>query len=290
MNTSTHPNSGTVNIDSFLLQYKIEGKGLPAIVIGSVNQYPQVFSESLREHLQLIFIDHRAFVAAPKDRENETFELDTILDDIDQIREALNLNQVIIVGHSGHSYMALEYAKKYPAHVSHVVMIAISPNLSLEHQNAAAIYWQDLASDERKAAHNAHLQQCPDDALNQLKPGERFIKEYIRNTAKFWHNFETDAHFFWNNVTINMVILNHLWRDTFRTIDLTQGLADFNKPIFLAVGLYDFALAPFTAWYRIRDKFKHLDLFVFEKSAHLPQWEEADLFDERLLNWLSENS
>ncbi len=86
-----------------------------------------------------------------------------------------------------------------------------------------------------------------------------------------------------------MAILNHLWRNTFRTIDLTQGLADFDKPVFLAVGLYDFALAPFTAWYPIRDKFKQLDLFVFEKSAHVPQWEEAALFDARLVQWLSKN-
>ena len=138
MNTSNNPDSGIVNIDSFLLQYKVEGKGLPAIVIGSIHQYPQVFSKNLREYLQLIFIDHRAFVAVPPNRENEIFELDTILDDIEQIRHVLNLDMVIVIGHSGHSYMALEYAKKYPAHVSHVVMIAISPNLSLEHRNAAA--------------------------------------------------------------------------------------------------------------------------------------------------------
>jgi proline iminopeptidase len=290
MTIANNSNSGTVNIDSFLLQYKIEGKGLPAIVIGSVNQYPQAFSENLREHLQLIFIDHRAFVAAPKDRENETFELDTILDDIDQIRQALNLDQVIIVGHSGHSYMALEYAKKYPKHVSHVVMIAISPNLSLEHQSAAALYWQDMASDERKAIHNARLQQCSDEVLNQLEPGERFIKEYISKGAKYWYDLETDGSFLWTNVPMNMAIFTHLWRDTFKTIDLTQGLADFNKPVFLALGLYDFAIAPFTAWYPIRDKFKQLDLFVFEKSAHVPQWEEAELFDERLLQWLSKTS
>lgn len=40
MTIANNSNSGTVNIDSFLLQYKIEGKGLPAIVIGSVYQYP----------------------------------------------------------------------------------------------------------------------------------------------------------------------------------------------------------------------------------------------------------
>ncbi len=37
---------------------------------------------------------------------------------------------MIVLGHSGNSYIALEYAKKYSRYVSHVVMVGIAPNLS----------------------------------------------------------------------------------------------------------------------------------------------------------------
>lgn len=70
--------SGTLDFDGFLLRYRIEGQGLPTIVIGSVNQYPPMFSEKLRQELQLIFIDHRAFVPAPVcNPDSSTVDFDT---------------------------------------------------------------------------------------------------------------------------------------------------------------------------------------------------------------------
>lgn len=52
---------GQMEIDGFVLNYTQEGEGPPAIVIGSHIYYPRTFSEKLREHLQLIFLDQRAF-------------------------------------------------------------------------------------------------------------------------------------------------------------------------------------------------------------------------------------
>ena len=37
--------------------------------------------------------------------------------------------RVVVIGHSGHAYLALEYAKRYPAQVSHVALLAITRRL-----------------------------------------------------------------------------------------------------------------------------------------------------------------
>lgn len=63
-------------------------------------------------------------------KDTAQFQLDTLADDIELIRKKLGFDQVIVMGHSGHAYMALEYAKRYPAHVSHLVMLCAGPNLS----------------------------------------------------------------------------------------------------------------------------------------------------------------
>ena len=45
--------SGSIPSDKFSLNYRIEGTGAPAIVIGFPNYYGRIFSENLRSNLRL---------------------------------------------------------------------------------------------------------------------------------------------------------------------------------------------------------------------------------------------
>jgi proline iminopeptidase len=58
--------SGSIEAGGFQLRYQIEGMGTPTIVIGSARKEPRLFSPHLREHLRLVFLDHRGFAAPPQ--------------------------------------------------------------------------------------------------------------------------------------------------------------------------------------------------------------------------------
>src|SRR5262245_65023631 len=99
----------------------------------------------------MIFLDHRGFarrsgVVDPKD-----YAFPVVIEDIERARQRLGLDRVALIGHSGHAYMALEYAKKYADHVSDVIMIGIARDLSAGSATAAEGYWEDFASGGRKA-------------------------------------------------------------------------------------------------------------------------------------------
>src|SRR5262245_15729226 len=158
-------NSGSIDAGGFQLRYRIEGAGTPTIVIGSTRHYPRIFSQALREHLRLVFLDHRGFAVAPRQINPVSFKLATLVDDIERARQELGLGRVAVLGHSGHAYMALEYGKKYSAHVSHVIMIGIAPDLSAASQEVAERYWQESVAPERKAVFQANLQRLPDAEL-----------------------------------------------------------------------------------------------------------------------------
>ena len=49
-------------------------------------------------------------------------------DDVEQIRKALDIPKICVLGHSIHGNLALEYARKYPQHTSHVIVIGAPPN------------------------------------------------------------------------------------------------------------------------------------------------------------------
>lgn len=277
--------SGMLPVSKFNLRFSAEGTGTPAIVIGSSIYYPRTFSQALRKHLRLIFVDHRGFADKPANLESSDYTLDVILDDIEHLRKTLGLTKIIMIGHSGHGYMALEYAKKYPEAVSHIVLLAMSPNGSPENFVAADRYFQESICPERKAllAKNlGTLQQAID-----ANPNQAFITRAIKFGPMIWYNENFDATKLWQEVTVIPEIMDYLWGKVFREIDITKNLNKLNQPIFLGLGRYDYWNPPYL-WESVRSHFKNITIRVFEKSGHTPQYEESKLFDEELLNWLSQ--
>lgn len=283
------PDSGSVQSGPFSLEYRTEGTGRPAIVIGFPKYYSRVFSESLRSHLRFVFVDHRGSAESPGPVDRAEFELGRLADDVELVRQHLGLGPVIVIGHSGHSYMALEYAKKYPASVSHVVMIGISPDLSAVSAEARDEYWEELASPERKSALQKNELKMPDEKLSELPPGEAWIKTYVRNGPRAWFDPQFDSTPLWEGVKVNMDMFNYVWGELFRDIDVTEGLESLQRPVFLALGRYDFLIAPPSSWDPIRDSFQDVTIRVFENSGHTPQYEVPELFDQELLEWISEH-
>ncbi len=279
-NPSDEATKGTINSGPFHLHYSIEGTGSPAIVIGSAIYLPRAFSQNLRKHLRLVFLDHRGYAPSPGPMDEIRFAPDTLLRDIELARQNLGLDRIAIIGHSIHSLMALEYAKKYPDNVSHVIMIA-PPVFYKTAVEAKEKYWQELASPERKAIMTENQQALPDEELAKLPRGERFIRGYIRDGPKTWYDPTFDASPIWAGVRAN-----DDYPPKFLDVDITQALSTFNVPTFLALGRYDFRVAPPSTWDEIAEIFPDLTINLFEKSAHWPHYEEAALFDEKLLTWM----
>ncbi|MBD2754933.1 alpha/beta fold hydrolase [Spirosoma validum] len=280
--------TGNVSIQGFTLRYRIEGEGIPTVVIGDSVYYPKIFSGIIRQYLQLIFIDHRGFVPPPPDHlKNDDVSLNVLLDDIELIRKTLNLNCFIILGHSGHAFMALEYAKKYPQYVSHVVMIGASPDYSAATAQARMDYFEKDATLERKAAFQRNMAQLP--AKIEADPERRFVHMCVCAGPISWYDHTFDATPLWEGVYTNMQILDHVWGVVFRDIDITQNLDSFDRPVFLALGKYDYLTGLPFLWDQIKTQFNDLTIQVFNKSAHTPQFEEPDLFNQALINWIHQH-
>jgi hypothetical protein len=73
--TTTESYEGTIPSGPFQLPYIVEGAGQPAIVIGSARYYQRAFSQGLRNHLRLLFTDHRGFAPSPGQVDRSEFEL-----------------------------------------------------------------------------------------------------------------------------------------------------------------------------------------------------------------------
>ncbi|MGE3510852.1 MAG: alpha/beta hydrolase [Vicinamibacterales bacterium] len=281
---------GTICTGPFQLPYVMEGVGPAAIVIGSCRYYQRAFSQNLRKHLRLVFMDHRGFAPSPGPLDTSEFELQKLIDDIEMLRQQLGLGRVIVIGHSGHAYMALEYGKKYPCNTAHVVMIGIAPDLSPTSAALAEANYQAIADEGRRDAERENRLALADEELAKLPADQAFVRGYIRNAARVWCDPRFDSTPLWQDVTVNMDMFGHVWGKLFAEIDVSKGLEQFDRPVFLALGRYDFIVAPPSCWDPLKGKFKNLTIQVFERSGHNPQFEEAELFDQQVLNWIGRTS
>ncbi len=278
---------GTLRCGPFELSYSIEGSGAPALVIGSSIYYPRTFSAALRQELQLIFLDHRGFGTPIGEVNQSDYELDYILADIERFRQHLGLEQVIVVGHSGHGYMALEYAKQHPQHVSHVVLMATSPSHSDAHRELTEGHFAETVCPERKSKLDRDLRELPSELA--AHPDKRFITFCLRLGARSWADPNFDATPLWEGVHVNMAGIDYLWGEVFRDLHIRHGLENFDIPVFLALGYLDYLVAPYFAWAPYHPHFRDLTVRIFESSSHTPQLEESENFEGELLRWLRRN-
>lgn len=275
---------GHVYSSGFKLQYIVEGNGVPTIVVGSSLYYSRTFSSNLRNSFKLVFVDHRGFSPPYDCKDKSLFQLETLIDDIELVRKELGFEQVIIIGHSGHAFMALEYAKKYPGNVSHVVMMCVGPNYSPEGHGAAERYLNDSVCSERKAVLAENLKRLPQEIA--AAPEKAFITYCLLMGPKSWFDYNYDATKLWEGVEVNMAMFDYVWGEVFRDIDITENLDKLLSPVLLVLGRYDYLVPPPHMWELVRDKFSNLTIRIFEKSSHAPHFEEPELFEQELNQWI----
>ena len=274
--------SGVVSVEGAELHYVIEGKGTPCIGLGHSESQRRILSQELRNHFRWFFMDLRHDAQSNSSLEISKITLDTYLDDIDKVRRTLGLDKIAVFGHSIHSYIALEYARKYPQNASHVVMSGFTP-YSLA--GVADEFWESDASSERKMILKQNMEKIAEDELSRMPSKERVVKTYMAMAPKLFYDPKYDLSWIYEVVESNQDITRHLFQVIFKDYDIAKRPGQVETPVFLAIGRYDY-LCPYFIWDDRKDVLPNLSYNLFEKSGHFPMVEEQELFDKKLIEWI----
>ncbi len=277
---------GVVTVDEGVdLNYFIEGKGIPCMVIGLAQYYPPVISQELRKHFKFVFVEHRGLAPGLTNEQSEQVTLDTLMDDMEKVRAALGFDKVAVMGHSIHGLFALHYASKYPQHTSHCIVSGIFPVGCAVGFKEADAFWEADASDERKELFAANMQQLAIDVEGKT-PSEMMILEYVASAPKYWYDPHFDCSHFWEGVgEVNVDLVMRLYSDIFSHYDIHRDMKTLTAPVFVAMGRYDYSI-PHYLWDDVVPKYPQISFHLFEKSGHTPFYEEQKLFDKLLLKWV----
>jgi proline iminopeptidase len=199
--------SEIVAADGTKLRYVVEGSGIPCVVVNG-SHYRRVFSKDLRRHLKLVFVDFRRSTEAEAAAKVDDITMDTLLDDIEQVRKALGFDRVAVMGHSLPSLIALEYARKYPEHTSHLILIGSAPSMIQPKEQEA--FWESDASQARKSADKRNLERITDEDVKKAPPGQAWKLLFVRNGAHYWYDPSYDSSWMLEGIAPNMNFMPHV--------------------------------------------------------------------------------
>src|SRR6266849_10547132 len=117
---------GYVDANGVMIYYKIFGRGRPLVIVhggpGASHDYFLPYLTPLARHYQLIFIAERGSGRSQKLEDVSGYTVESMVEDVEAVRQALGLGQISLLGHSYGGVLAQAYALKYQKNLSRLIL------------------------------------------------------------------------------------------------------------------------------------------------------------------------
>ncbi len=117
---------GFVDAHGVLIYYKVLGNGHPLVVLhggpGASHDYFLPYLFPLARSHRVIFIDERGSGRSEKLEDPSGYTIENMADDVEAVRQALELGKIDLLGHSYGGALAQAYALKYQGNLSSLIL------------------------------------------------------------------------------------------------------------------------------------------------------------------------
>lgn len=280
-----HDETGkTFETPSSTIYYEVTGSGAnkPLMVVNGGPGFDHSYLHlskawaMLGKSRAIVFYDQRGTGSSIGSHKDQTFTLKDQIEDLEALRAHLGYEQMDLLGHSWGGFLAMAYAAVHPDRVSHLMIV-----------DSAAPKWKDtlfLFDDvfpehtERQAA-AAFAGGMGDKAAKALS-----MHEYLSMLCYSTDNRDAFlvgmAHSSFSE-QVNQAVVQSI-----EAFDLNPEIRKFRFPVLVLTGRYDMNVAPLIA-YRIHKAIPNSKFVAFERSGHLPFYEEPEEFVRTVDNFLS---
>jgi proline iminopeptidase len=227
-------------------------------------------------HRLVILYDQRGTGASKHLQPDAPQTMEAQIADLDAIRRTLALERVAVLGDSYGGMIAMAYAAVHPEHVARLIL-----------SDSAAPSWKSMV----------HLlpQVFPDREEEGEKEAKKLAADpeavaragLVNHMRQMFYSTEMrDAYLtHMGDLGFEPAVGAAVQRAT-ENLDLTAKLPGIHFPTLVITGRYDMNVAPLTAW-RIAHAIPGAQLVFFEKSGHLPAYEEPDKYLQTLESFLT---
>jgi proline iminopeptidase len=123
---------GFVDAHGVMIYYLALGSGSPLVVVhggpGADHTYFLPYLLPLARTHRLIFIDERGSGRSQRLQDTSLYTVENMVEDVEDVRVALNLGKISLLGHSYGGVLAEAYALKYQQNLSHLILNSTFPS------------------------------------------------------------------------------------------------------------------------------------------------------------------
>ena len=276
--------AGSVHTPEVDLGYETFGAAGAAIPIVAVNGGPGLSHAYMMQndlwqrvaaHRLVILYDQRGTGASKHVQANAPQSMAAQVADLEAIRGALRLDRVAVLGDSYGGMIAMAYAAAHPEHVARLIL-----------SDSAAPSWKGLVHllpqvfPDREEQDDAEGKRLAGDAEAAAQAG---LVNHMR--MMFYSTDMRDAYLAHMGDLGFVPAVGAAVQKATEDLDLTPKLPGFKFPVLVITGRYDMNVAPLTAW-RMVHAIPGAQIVFFEKSGHLPAYEEPEKYLDVLESFL----
>lgn len=291
---------GFVDAHGVLIYYKALGQGQPLLIVhggpGASHDYFLPCLLPLARTNRLIFIDERGSGRSQKLEDTSAYTVEKMVEDVEDVRQALDLGKISLLGHSFGGVLAQAYALKYPDNLSHLVLCSTFHSTSKMNEVFKKI--KEKMSPELLA----RIEKMEKDGLyghgNEYEKG-RYTAEYM--TAAWGEGYYPYLYQNHPDANYEPVANGNMAWDLYRamwgsngefvidgnlkSVEYTELLSKITVPTLITVGDND-ECAPSLSE-EMHAKIKNSELVIFPKSGHMTFVDQPDLFIKTVNGFLN---
>lgn len=268
-----------VSVNGAELFCSTRGQGPACLVLTGIGTRPYELQTppQLTDRFRLIYVDLRGSGQSTGEPADLTF--DRLAEDLEAVRTALGVERIAVLGHSILGVLAIEYARRRPGSVSHVITAGTPPHGDMTRVGAEAkVFFEEDASEERKRLLRDNMAGLPPDAS---------LRQFLlaQGPMRFFDaGFDATPHL--EAAISRPQLLGHVMSTLAAGWDVTADPGSLRVPLFLAHGRHDY-IVPYRLWDGIPAKLPDATFELFERSGHQPFFEEPDRFAETVASWFA---
>lgn len=281
---------GYREILGYRLYYKSYGNSNTETVLclhggpGNSHVYILPLKDLAERGFRVVFYDQLGCGKSEFPKNLELYSIERGVEEVEEIRKSLGLGRIHLVGHSYGGLLAMAYALKYQRHLKSLVTTGGFANVPL------------LMRETTKLRNRLPLKVR--EALTKFEErGEYNNPEYLEAVNVFYKRHLCRLPVWPRELLYDIDHTNTLVYSTMsgpndlictggiRYWDQTYELKKIRVPTLITGGRYD-EVSPLVAR-SIHKEIKRSKLVLFEKSSHLPMWEERAKYINELATFLS---